>query len=47
MVGRTYSEIAHALVLSGKTIGVHVSNMLRKTGTASRAGLAELASRRG
>ncbi|MCY1145558.1 LuxR C-terminal-related transcriptional regulator [Actinoplanes sp. Pm04-4] len=44
--GRTYSEIARALVLSEKTVGVHVSNMLRKTGTTGRAELAELARRR-
>jgi DNA-binding CsgD family transcriptional regulator len=45
VAGRTYSEIAKALVLSEKTVSVHVSNMLRKTGTASRAELAQLANR--
>jgi DNA-binding CsgD family transcriptional regulator len=45
VAGRTYSEIARALVLSEKTVSVHVSNMLRKTGTASRAELAQLANR--
>ncbi|MFF5085370.1 LuxR C-terminal-related transcriptional regulator [Actinoplanes sp. NPDC000266] len=45
VAGRTYAEIARALVLSEKTISVHVSNMLRKTGTAGRAELAELARR--
>jgi DNA-binding CsgD family transcriptional regulator len=44
--GRTNAEIAKALVLSEKTVGVHVSNMLRKTGTANRVELAELARRR-
>jgi DNA-binding CsgD family transcriptional regulator len=45
VAGRTYNEIAKALVLSEKTVSVHVSNMLRKTGTASRAELAQLANR--
>jgi DNA-binding CsgD family transcriptional regulator len=45
VAGRTYAEIAKALVLSEKTVSVHVSNMLRKTGTASRAELAQLANR--
>ena len=45
VAGRTYAEIARALVLSEKTVSVHVSNMLRKTGTASRAELAQLANR--
>lgn len=43
--GGTNAEIAKALVLSEKTIGVHISNMLRKTGTANRVQLAELARR--
>ncbi|WP_433373868.1 LuxR C-terminal-related transcriptional regulator [Actinoplanes sp. CA-142083] len=45
MTGRTNAEIAKALVLSEKTIGVHISNMLRKTGTTNRVQLAELARR--
>ena len=45
VAGRTYGEIARALVLSEKTVSAHVSNMLRKTGTASRVELAELAHR--
>ncbi len=45
VAGRTYREIAHALVLSEKTVSVHVSNMLRKTGTANRIELSELARR--
>ena len=36
MAGRSYSEIAEALFISEKTVSVHVSNLLRKTGTSSR-----------
>jgi DNA-binding NarL/FixJ family response regulator len=43
--GRTYAEIAKALVLSEKTVSVHVSNMLRKTGTTNRVELTQLAHR--
>ena len=35
--GRTNSEIAKILFLSNKTVSVHISNILRKTNTASRA----------
>lgn len=42
--GRTYAEIARALFISEKTVSVHVSNLLRKTGTRSRIDLAALAS---
>ena len=45
VVGRTYTEIAGALVISEKTVSVHVSNLLRKTGTASRVDLAQLVHR--
>jgi DNA-binding NarL/FixJ family response regulator len=45
MAGSTYPEIARTLVLSEKTVAVHVSNMLRKTGTANRVELAQLARR--
>jgi DNA-binding CsgD family transcriptional regulator len=45
VAGRTYREIARALVVSEKTVSVHVSNMLRKTGTANRIELSELARR--
>jgi len=45
VAGGTYAEIARALVLSEKTVSVHVSNMLRKTGTASRVELTQLANR--
>ena len=34
-----------ALVVSEKTVSVHVSNMLRKTGTANRVELAQLTRR--
>jgi DNA-binding CsgD family transcriptional regulator len=44
-VGRTYREIARTLVISEKTVSVHISNMLRKTGTANRIELAQLAQR--
>lgn len=43
--GRTNSEIAQALFISGKTASVHVSNILRKLGVASRYEAAELAER--
>ena len=45
VVGRTYAEIAAALFISEKTVSSHISNMLRKTGTANRRALAELARR--
>jgi DNA-binding NarL/FixJ family response regulator len=47
VAGRTYAEIARALFISEKTVSVHVSNLLRKTGTSSRIELAELARRLG
>ena len=43
---QTYSQIAARLFISDKTVSSHVSNVLRKTGTASRIELAELARRR-
>jgi DNA-binding CsgD family transcriptional regulator len=43
--GSTYREIARALVVSEKTVSVHISNMLRKTGAANRIELAQLAHR--
>lgn len=47
VAGRTYAEIARALVISEKTVSVHVSNLLRKTGTASRVEAAAWARRSG
>ncbi|WP_275410974.1 LuxR C-terminal-related transcriptional regulator [Paractinoplanes rishiriensis] len=35
--------MVRALVLSEKTVSVHISNMLRKTGTTGRVELAQLA----
>jgi DNA-binding CsgD family transcriptional regulator len=45
VAGRTYGEIARDLVISEKTVSVHVSNMLHKTGTSNRVELAGLARR--
>ena len=47
VAGRTYAEIAEALFISEKTVSVHVSNLLRKTGTRSRVEVAALARRTG
>ncbi|MGH3463644.1 MAG: LuxR C-terminal-related transcriptional regulator, partial [Kribbellaceae bacterium] len=47
VAGRTYAEIAAALFISEKTVSVHVSNVLRKTGTASSREVAALAGRLG
>ena len=47
IAGRTYAEIADALVVSEKTISSHISNLLRKTGTANRYELADRARRVG
>lgn len=44
-VGRTYSEIARALMISEKTVSTHVSHLLAKTGTANRVELAGLVHR--
>ncbi|MDQ3571693.1 MAG: LuxR C-terminal-related transcriptional regulator, partial [Actinomycetota bacterium] len=55
-VGRTNREIAHELILSSRTIDMHVRNMLSKLGCRSRTeatrraaelGLIELAQPRG
>jgi DNA-binding CsgD family transcriptional regulator len=45
--GRSYAEIAAALFISEKTVSVHVSNLLRKTGTANRVEAAAYAVRGG
>ena len=47
VANRTYAEIATALFISEKTVSVHVSNLLRKTGCASRREVAALAGRVG
>jgi DNA-binding CsgD family transcriptional regulator/tetratricopeptide (TPR) repeat protein len=47
VAGRTYGEIAHDLVISEKTVSVHVSNLLRKTGAANRVEAAVWAERHG
>jgi len=46
VAGRTYGEIARALVVSEKTVSSHVSHLLAKTGTANRVDLARWAERR-
>jgi DNA-binding CsgD family transcriptional regulator len=46
VAGRTYLEIARALFISEKTVSVHISNLLRKTGAVNRLQLAQLARRR-
>jgi DNA-binding CsgD family transcriptional regulator len=43
--GRTYGEIARELVISEKTVSVHVSHLLHKTGATNRVELAQLARR--
>ncbi|WP_132298253.1 AAA family ATPase [Kribbella sp. VKM Ac-2568] len=47
VAGRSNGEIAKALVISYTTVSVHVSNILRKTGTSSRVEAAALAERLG
>jgi DNA-binding CsgD family transcriptional regulator/tetratricopeptide (TPR) repeat protein len=47
VAGRTYAEIARELVISEKTVSVHVSNLLRKTGSANRVEAAQWAQRQG
>lgn len=45
--GHTYAEIARELFISEKTVSVHVSNLLHKTGTANRAEAASWGRRAG
>jgi DNA-binding NarL/FixJ family response regulator len=45
VAGRSNREIAKELVISDKTVSVHVSNILRKTGTSNRVEAATLAAR--
>jgi DNA-binding NarL/FixJ family response regulator len=47
VTGRSYAEIAEELFISQKTVGVHVSNLLRKTGNANRVAVAAWARRQG
>jgi len=47
VAGRTNAEIARDLFISDKTVSVHVTNVLRKTGTANRIEAASLALRLG
>ncbi|RYU09417.1 helix-turn-helix transcriptional regulator [Nocardioides iriomotensis] len=47
VAGDTYAQIGQALFISEKTVSVHVSNLLRKTGTSSRQEVAALALRIG
>ncbi|WUF33183.1 LuxR C-terminal-related transcriptional regulator [Kribbella sp. NBC_00482] len=46
VAGWSNSEIAKNLFISDKTVSVHVSNILRKTGTSSRIAAAALAEQR-
>lgn len=43
--GRTYGEIARALMISEKTVSTHISHLLAKTGSANRVELARLVHR--
>jgi DNA-binding NarL/FixJ family response regulator len=45
--GRTNVEIADVLIISPRTVGVHVSRILRKLGAARRTEAADIARRRG
>jgi DNA-binding NarL/FixJ family response regulator len=45
VAGRTYRQIAREMVISDKTVSVHISNLLRKTRTSNRIELAELVRR--
>ena len=45
VAGQTYGQIARELFISEKTVSVHVSSLLHKTGTTSRIQLAEIARR--
>jgi len=45
--GRTNPEIAQILVISPRTVGVHVSRILQKLGATRRTEAADMARRRG
>ena len=47
VAGRTNGEIANALVISPRTVGVHVSRILAKLGATRRTEAADIARRRG
>ena len=47
VTGRSYTEIAEALFISDKTVSVHVSNILRKTGARNRVEASALGRRHG
>ena len=47
VAGRTNPEIARDLFISDKTVSVHVTNLMRKTGTTNRIEAAALARRLG
>jgi DNA-binding CsgD family transcriptional regulator/tetratricopeptide (TPR) repeat protein len=47
VAGRTNGEIAQVLVISPRTVGVHVSRILHKLGAARRTEAADIARRRG
>ncbi len=46
-IGKTNREIAEDLVISVKTVGNHVTNLLNKTSVANRTEAANYASRHG
>jgi DNA-binding CsgD family transcriptional regulator len=45
VAGRTYRQIAREMVISEKTVSVHISNLLRKTHTSNRIELTQLVHR--
>ena len=47
VAGRTNAEIAEALVISPRTVGIHVSRIMQKLGAARRTEAADIARRRG
>jgi DNA-binding NarL/FixJ family response regulator len=47
VAGRTGAEIAQALVISARTVGVHVSRIPMKLGATRRAEAADIARRCG
>ena len=47
IAGRTNAEIAEALVISPRTVGIHISRIMQKLGAARRTEAADIARRRG